>query len=67
MSDEPIRPEMERYGRAVDHGVYNLWQLHQERNTLQKDYLDRWNALGLDAILGMLFLQWIKYHANSSK
>ncbi|DAA73110.1 TPA_exp: General amidase GmdB [Trichophyton benhamiae CBS 112371] len=51
MSDEPIRPEMERYGRAVDHGVYNLWQLHQERNTLQKDYLDRWNALGLDAIL----------------
>lgn len=71
MSDEPIRPEMERYGRAVDHGVYNLWQLHQERNTLQKDYLDRWNALGLDAILGMLYLQWIheylKYHANSSK
>ncbi|EFE41346.1 general amidase GmdB [Trichophyton verrucosum HKI 0517] len=51
MSDEPIRPEMERYGRAVDHGVYNLWQLHQERNTLQKDYLDRWNTLGLDAIL----------------
>ncbi|KAK2814573.1 hypothetical protein FQN49_008149 [Arthroderma sp. PD_2] len=51
MSDEPIRPEMERYGRAVDHGVYSLWQLHKERNTLQKDYLDRWNALELDAII----------------
>ncbi|EEP83009.1 conserved hypothetical protein [Uncinocarpus reesii 1704] len=51
LSDEPIRPEMERYGRAVDSGVYELWQLHTIRNKLQKDYLDRWNAAGLDAII----------------
>ncbi|TPX26534.1 hypothetical protein DIZ76_011996 [Coccidioides immitis] len=51
LSDEPIRPEMERYGRAVDRGVYELWQLHAERNTLQKEYIDRWSTAGLDAIL----------------
>lgn len=51
-SDEPLRPEMERYGRAVDHGVFNLWKLHIERNQLQKEYMDRWNACeGLDAII----------------
>ncbi|KMU88790.1 fatty-acid amide hydrolase 1 [Coccidioides immitis H538.4] len=53
LSDEPIRPEMERYGRAVDRGVYELWQLHAERNTLQKEYIDRWSTAGLDAILSV--------------
>ncbi|KAK2740133.1 hypothetical protein FQN57_006248 [Myotisia sp. PD_48] len=51
MSDEPIRPEMERYGRAVDHGVYALWKIHQERNALQKAYMDRWNANDIDALI----------------
>lgn len=44
---------MDRYGKAVDRGVYELWQLHAERNALQKAYLDRWNAAGLDAIICM--------------
>ncbi|KAL1956424.1 hypothetical protein VTO42DRAFT_7310 [Malbranchea cinnamomea] len=49
---EPIRPEMERYGTAVDHGVYELWQLHLQRNELQREYLERWNACeGLDGLI----------------
>lgn len=49
---EPIRPEMERYARAVDNGVYSLWQLHAQRNDLQRQYLERWNACeGLDGII----------------
>jgi hypothetical protein len=56
-ADEPIRPEMDQYGKASDRGVYDLWQLHLERNKLQKMYMDRWNACeGLDAILCKIHL-----------
>ncbi|KAK2798971.1 hypothetical protein FQN51_007199 [Onygenales sp. PD_10] len=49
---EPIRPEMDRYGRAKDSGVRALWALHVERNTLQREYMERWNACeGLDGLL----------------
>ena len=58
LCSEPIRPEMERYGRAVDNGVYALWQLHAQRNELQREYLERWNACeGLDGIISMLPLE----------
>ncbi|KAJ9365554.1 acetamidase [Paecilomyces variotii] len=50
---EPFRPEMKDYEASSEIGVNELWQIHIERNTLQKDYLERWNACeGLDAILG---------------
>ncbi|KAK7538482.1 fatty-acid amide hydrolase [Phyllosticta citribraziliensis] len=48
---EPFRPEMRSYEDAAELGVYNMWQIHLERNDLQSKYLDRWNAAGLDAIL----------------
>ncbi|OAX77945.1 hypothetical protein ACJ72_07751 [Emergomyces africanus] len=51
-SNEPIRPEMDRYGEAKDGGVQALWQLHVERNKFQKEYIERWNACeGLDGLL----------------
>ncbi|EEH20415.1 hypothetical protein PABG_02674 [Paracoccidioides brasiliensis Pb03] len=51
-SKEPIRPEMDRYGQAKDGGVQALWQLHVERNKLQQQYMERWNAIeGLDGLL----------------
>ncbi|KAL1850107.1 hypothetical protein Plec18170_007205 [Paecilomyces lecythidis] len=49
---EPFRPEMKDYEQSSEIGVHELWQIHIERNTLQKDYMERWNACGLDAILG---------------
>ncbi|OLN89320.1 Acetamidase 3 [Colletotrichum chlorophyti] len=48
---EPLRPEMVAYGRAKELGTYDMWQLHLERVDFQKQYLDRWNAAGIDAIL----------------
>lgn len=54
---EPFRPEMKDYEASSEIGVNELWQIHIERNTLQKDYLERWNACeGLDAILGEIIL-----------
>ncbi|KAF2093996.1 amidase [Rhizodiscina lignyota] len=50
---EPFRPEMTQYQDAKEMGVYELWQLHLERTSLLKEYLDQWNACeGLDALLG---------------
>ncbi|TDZ13358.1 Acetamidase [Colletotrichum spinosum] len=48
---EPLRPEMEAYGTAKELGTYDMWQLHIERMSFQKRYLDRWNKAGVDAIL----------------
>ncbi|GAD97024.1 acetamidase [Paecilomyces variotii No. 5] len=49
---EPFRPEMKDYEQSSETGVHELWQIHIERNTLQKEYMERWNASGLDAVLG---------------
>ncbi|EKG12072.1 Amidase [Macrophomina phaseolina MS6] len=48
---EPFRPEMAAYEDAKELGVYDMWQIHLERTDLQKRYLDRWNAAGLDGII----------------
>ncbi|KAF2083518.1 fatty-acid amide hydrolase [Saccharata proteae CBS 121410] len=50
-TSEPIRPEMQAYASATEAGCYDLWQLHLERTALQKRYLDRWNAAGIDGLL----------------
>lgn len=49
---EPIRPEMAPYRTAKEIGVHELWQLQGQRTALCKRYLDRWEAAGIDAILG---------------
>jgi amidase len=49
--NEPFRPEMQMYESAKDIGVYEMWQTQSARVELQKNYLDRWNAAGIDAIL----------------
>ncbi|KAF2160731.1 hypothetical protein M409DRAFT_28868 [Zasmidium cellare ATCC 36951] len=49
---EPWRPEMEFYEKATEMGVYHLWQTQSQRTALTKRFLDRWNSLGIDAILG---------------
>ncbi|KAE8346855.1 hypothetical protein BDV24DRAFT_157860 [Aspergillus arachidicola] len=48
---EPFREEMRDYEKATELGVHEMWQIHLERNNLQKDYLHRWNASGIDGIL----------------
>ncbi|KAJ5776517.1 uncharacterized protein N7511_001528 [Penicillium nucicola] len=48
---EPFRPEMKPYEKASELGVYDLWQMHVQRNTICKSYLDRWNETEIDAIL----------------
>jgi amidase len=48
---EPFRPEMKMYESAKDTGVYDMWQTQMSRVELQKRYLDRWNAAGIDGIL----------------
>ncbi|KAE8354146.1 amidase signature domain-containing protein [Aspergillus coremiiformis] len=48
---EPFREEMRDYEKATEIGVHAMWQIHLERNTLQKEYLQRWNASGIDGIL----------------
>nr|POE76231.1 acetamidase [Quercus suber] len=48
---EPWRPELAAYEAAKDKGVHNLWQLQKRRTALQKRYLDRWAAAGIDAVL----------------
>lgn len=49
---EPWRPEMAPYEEANEMGVYELWQTQSKRTALTKRYLDRWNSMGIDAILG---------------
>lgn len=50
---EPFRPELQPYADSVDSGVYEMWQLHLERNELQRKYLEQWKSYGdLDGILG---------------
>lgn len=48
---EPFRPEMKPYEEANEKSVYDLWQMHVNRNNLCKSYLDRWNETGIDTIL----------------
>ncbi|KAL4962410.1 amidase signature domain-containing protein [Aspergillus stella-maris] len=48
---EPLRPEMAMYGDAKELGVHEMWQIHLKRNTLCKSYLDKWNEVGIDAVL----------------
>lgn len=48
---EPWRPEMHGYSVAEELGTHAMWQIHMERTDLQKRYLDRWTAAGIDAIL----------------
>lgn len=50
-ANEPLRPEMQHYGTAEEMGTYDMWQLHLERTEFCKQYLDRWNAAGIDGIL----------------
>ncbi|KAI8933712.1 hypothetical protein NX059_009428 [Plenodomus lindquistii] len=49
---EPLRPEMQMYGDAIELGTHDMWQLHLERSELQRQYLEQWMSHdGLDAIL----------------
>ncbi|KAI1822675.1 amidase [Xylaria intraflava] len=48
---EPLRPELDAYGKAPELGGYEYWQLNLRRNGFQKRYLDRWMAAGIDAVL----------------
>ncbi|CAI6339842.1 unnamed protein product [Periconia digitata] len=52
---EPWRPEMAMYEAARELGVYDMWQLHLERSTFQKKFLEQWMRCagggGIDAIL----------------
>ncbi|CAI7572649.1 unnamed protein product [Penicillium glandicola] len=48
---EPFRPEMKAYEEAKEISVHDLWQIHARRNAVTKIYLDRFNELGIDAIL----------------
>lgn len=41
---EPLFPYMENYGTSKEIGVSALWDLHAERTTLAKKFLDRWMA-----------------------
>jgi amidase len=50
-SSEPFRPEMNRYENAREIKVLETWQIQTKRTELCKQYLDRWNVEGLDAIL----------------
>jgi amidase len=51
-TNEPWRPELAGYEKALDMGVYDLWQLQQERTLLQSKYLARVVEAGIDVILG---------------
>ncbi|KAF1811872.1 amidase [Eremomyces bilateralis CBS 781.70] len=48
---EPFREEMSAYEQAKEVGGYDMWQLHIQRNEIQKRYLDRWNNAGIDVLL----------------
>ncbi|KAI1325224.1 amidase [Xylariaceae sp. FL0255] len=48
---EPLRPEMESYGKVKGISAFEYWQLHLERQAFQKKYLERWVAAGIDALL----------------
>ncbi|KAM9905915.1 hypothetical protein OXX69_007003 [Metschnikowia pulcherrima] len=41
---EPFFPYMKMYGTTPEMTVSELWDLHAERTSLAKKYLDRWNA-----------------------
>ena len=49
--NEPFHPEMQHYETAEELGSYDMWQLHLQRTELCKNYLDLWNAAGIDGIL----------------
>jgi amidase len=53
---EPFRDEMKDYAQATELGVHEMWQIHLERNNLQKDYLQRWNDNEIDGLLCMFSL-----------
>lgn len=44
MTGETFFPYMQMYNTCEEMGVAELWKLHSERTSLQKQYLDRWNA-----------------------
>lgn len=48
---EPFRPELGMYQKAAPLSMYDMWQVHLQRNDLQKRYFDRWAEAGIDAIL----------------
>lgn len=48
---EPLRPEMAAFALSRELGAFEYWQLHLERQSFQKRYLDRWKKAGIDAIL----------------
>ncbi|EDU47440.1 GatA Asp-tRNAAsn Glu-tRNAGln amidotransferase A subunit [Pyrenophora tritici-repentis] len=51
MTGEPYRPEMQQYKEAKELGVYEMWKLHTERSELQRQYLEQWISMSIDAIL----------------
>lgn len=44
LTGEPFFPGMKMYTTCKEKGVSELWDLHAERTTLTKNYLDRWAA-----------------------
>ncbi|KAI0180101.1 amidase [Hypoxylon sp. FL1284] len=50
-SGEPVHPDMAAYADAQELGGLEYWRLHLDRQAFQKEYLDRWRAAGIDALL----------------
>ncbi|KFX97279.1 hypothetical protein V490_02861 [Pseudogymnoascus sp. VKM F-3557] len=49
---EPALPFMDNFLKSKEIGVYDLWQLHRERNQIWKEWLDQWNDIeGLDGLI----------------
>jgi amidase len=42
--DNIDRPEPPEYRRKKALSAYELWQIHKNKRTLRKEYLDRWMA-----------------------
>lgn len=47
LTGEPFFPAMAMYSSCKEKGVSELWDLHAERTTLTKNYLDRWASTAL--------------------
>lgn len=51
-TNEPFPARLSVYGKSVELGVHEMWQVQAERNELSKRYLDQWNAIGgLDGLI----------------
>lgn len=49
--NEPWPTGIKSFGDAKEVGVYDLWQLQREKAAILKEWLDRYNDTGVDALL----------------